>query len=108
MGKRCFTMERLEVLPSGEQELTGVAGADTEERHSTRSSSGDQLLEMPIEGGDLCIEGDNTLADGSQGELGGVQRFAQPSRVGTQAGTLGWPGRVVFCGSVARAVPLER
>ena len=39
MGKRCFTMQPVEILPSSNQELAGMTGTDAEER----GASGEQL-----------------------------------------------------------------
>ena len=42
MGKRCFTVQPVEILPSSDQELAGMTGTDAEERGRPGSSSEDQ------------------------------------------------------------------
>jgi hypothetical protein len=42
---------------------------------------------MPIERSDLCIEYNNSLADGAQGKLGSLNRLAHPSLVRAQSST---------------------
>src|SRR4051794_35083044 len=87
VGEGCLTVEPVEVLSRGDQQLTSVAGANAEERSGAWSSFGDQRLEVPIERSDLCIQDDNALAEGAQGKLGSLNRLIQPSLVRAESST---------------------
>src|SRR6266545_2663681 len=87
VGESCLTVEPVEVLPGGDQQLTCVAGADAEERNGAWSGLGNQRLEVPIERSDLCIQDDNALAEGAQGKLGSLNRLVHPSLVRAQSST---------------------
>src|ERR1700733_6859658 len=67
--ERSFAAEAVDVLPGGDEQLTGVPGGDAEQLDGARCGSRDEWLEFVIQVGDFEIESLDPLSDRAQREL---------------------------------------
>src|SRR5215218_6191182 len=107
-GERALAAQALDVLPGADEQLSGVAGRDAEQRGRARRRAADQPLELLVERGDLLVEGLDTPRQRAQREARGLLGALELARGGPQPAAEGPPCR----GSsgarrAARAAPRE-
>src|SRR5215207_5569067 len=82
-GERALTAQALDVLPGADEQLSGVAGRDAEQRGRARRGAADQPLELLVERGDLLVERLDTPRQRAQREARGLRGALELAR--------GWP-----------------
>jgi hypothetical protein len=108
-GERALAAQALDVLPGADEQLSGVAGRDAEQRGRAWRGAADQPLELLVERGDLrveCLDAPRQRAQrearGLRGEreftLGGPQSAAEARLAADRLGL----------GELARAAARER
>ena len=86
-GEGGLVAESFDVLARADEQLAAVLGGDTEQARCPRRSSGDEPGEVRVEQADLDLELARAFSDAAQSELGRLQRFVHPRRVGPQTQT---------------------
>src|SRR5438309_7854759 len=76
--------ESFDVLAGADEELAAVLGGDAEQACCPWRGGGDEPGEVRVEQADLELELAGAFGDAAQRELGCLQRFVHPRRVGPQ------------------------